>query len=168
MFELAKGDSEMSNRLLTTSPDVATSTNLTGFINRRWVPHQPSQPAAAKSQQPAVLQHLSLCNHPCASACMSTCSNFALPRRCSALLCFQGLRSRCGARRFQEQDSDVDGQVGHEAVRTARRARHRDSCIETIELMTTMMLNACDDARDSDLIGCCCVLPDGRLRTTCS
>ena len=37
MAELAKGKSALADRLLTTSPDVATSTNLTGFINRRGV-----------------------------------------------------------------------------------------------------------------------------------
>eukprot|EP01051_Picozoa_sp_SAG22_P011051 SAG22_NODE_1035_length_5909_cov_4.914802_5_plen_501_part_00 len=37
MLELAKGDSLFSDRLITTSPDVATSTNLTGFINHRGV-----------------------------------------------------------------------------------------------------------------------------------
>eukprot|EP01052_Picozoa_sp_SAG31_P013651 SAG31_NODE_826_length_11751_cov_4.887659_7_plen_580_part_00 len=37
MAELAKGDTLFCDRLLTTSPDVATSTNLTAFINRRGV-----------------------------------------------------------------------------------------------------------------------------------
>ena len=38
-----QGDSPLADRLLTTSPDVATSTNLTGFINRRGVyAHEPA------------------------------------------------------------------------------------------------------------------------------
>jgi len=35
MFELAKGTSEMSNRIVTTSPDVTSSTNLGPWVNRR-------------------------------------------------------------------------------------------------------------------------------------
>ena len=110
MFELAKGDSEMSNRLLTTSPDVATSTNLTGFINRRWVPHQPSQPAAAKNQQPAVLKHSSLCNHPRASACMGTCSSFAHP----------AVAPPCSAFKVFARDAERDGFKSKTAMSTVK------------------------------------------------
>lgn len=39
LSELAKGDSALSRRLVTTSPDVAVSTNLAAFINRRGVFH---------------------------------------------------------------------------------------------------------------------------------
>ena len=35
MLELSKRDDEMSNRLVTTSPDVTVSTNLGGFVNQR-------------------------------------------------------------------------------------------------------------------------------------
>jgi pyruvate dehydrogenase E1 component len=37
MFELAKSDSPMAARVITTSPDVTTSTNLSAFVNRRGV-----------------------------------------------------------------------------------------------------------------------------------
>jgi pyruvate dehydrogenase E1 component len=40
MAELAKGDTALGARLVTTSPDVAVSTNLAGFINRRGVFHR--------------------------------------------------------------------------------------------------------------------------------
>lgn len=35
MFELAKGDSQFADRIVTTSPDVTSSTNLGGWVNRR-------------------------------------------------------------------------------------------------------------------------------------
>ncbi len=35
MFELGKGDSDLSNRIVTTSPDVTSSTNLGPWVNRR-------------------------------------------------------------------------------------------------------------------------------------
>ncbi len=35
MFELAKGDSELADRIITTSPDVTSSTNLGPWVNRR-------------------------------------------------------------------------------------------------------------------------------------
>jgi len=35
MFELARGDSELASRIVTTSPDVTSSTNLGGWVNRR-------------------------------------------------------------------------------------------------------------------------------------
>ncbi len=35
MFELAKGDSALASRIVTTSPDVTSSTNLGGWVNRR-------------------------------------------------------------------------------------------------------------------------------------
>ncbi len=35
LFELAKGDSELARRILTTSPDVTVSTNLGAFVNQR-------------------------------------------------------------------------------------------------------------------------------------
>ncbi len=40
MAELAKSETELGARLMTTSPDVAVSTNLAGFINRRGVFHR--------------------------------------------------------------------------------------------------------------------------------
>ncbi len=40
MAELAKSETELGARLVTTSPDVAVSTNLAGFINRRGVFHR--------------------------------------------------------------------------------------------------------------------------------
>jgi pyruvate dehydrogenase E1 component len=40
LAEIAKGEDALSQRLVTTSPDVAVSTNLAGFINRRGVFHR--------------------------------------------------------------------------------------------------------------------------------
>ena len=40
LSELAKGEQALARRLVTTSPDVAVSTNLTAFINRRGVFHR--------------------------------------------------------------------------------------------------------------------------------
>jgi pyruvate dehydrogenase E1 component len=37
MHAIAKSDMAFANRVLTTSPDVTTSTNLTGFLNLRGV-----------------------------------------------------------------------------------------------------------------------------------
>jgi pyruvate dehydrogenase E1 component len=44
LFELAKGDSELATRILTTSPDVTVSTNLGAFVNQRGLFRRQSLP----------------------------------------------------------------------------------------------------------------------------
>jgi pyruvate dehydrogenase E1 component len=39
LFEIARGDSALSQRIVTTSPDVTVSTNLSGWVNRKGVFH---------------------------------------------------------------------------------------------------------------------------------
>ena len=53
MSELAKREDEFAARLLTTSPDVAVSTNLTGWINRRGVFQRTARPDTFRDEQVA-------------------------------------------------------------------------------------------------------------------
>ncbi len=62
MAELGKADSALAHRLVTTSPDVAVSTNLAGFINRRGVFHRAQRADVFRDEQ--VASPLKWLQHP--------------------------------------------------------------------------------------------------------